>query len=178
MNMQLQEDALNPYIREATAEDKIAIKEYISHSLSPLDYVTFGDLEWFNAMEKGDSIFEAYRNKWGNHILLAFLDDMLIGMSIVTSQKSDKFRHVGELTLSISQAHWHKGVGKDLITNMILLCKEKGTIRKLNLRVREDQDYCKQLYKSLGFYEEGNLSRDICVNGMFYSSLLFGRNID
>lgn len=178
MNMQLQEDALNPYIREATAEDKIAIKEYISQSISPSDYVTFGDLEWFNAMEKGDTIFEAYRNKWGNHILLAFLDDVLIGMSIVTSQKSEKFRHVGELTISISHAHWNKGVGKDLITNMILLCKEKGTIRKLNLRVREDKDSCKQLYKSLGFYEEGNLSRDICVNGMFYSSLLFGRNID
>lgn len=178
MNMQLPEEVINPYIREASAEDKNAIKEYIGQSISHSDYVTFGDLEWFNAMEKGDSIFEAYKNKWGNHILLAFLDEMLIGISIVTSQKSEKFRHVGELTLSISQTHWHRGIGKELITQMILLCKEKGTIRKLNLRVREDQDYCKQLYKSLGFYEEGNLSRDICVNGMFYSSMLFGRNID
>lgn len=176
--MQLQEEVLNPYIREATADDKNAIKEYIGHSASPIDYITFGDLEWFNAMEKGDSIFEAYKNKWGNHILLAFLDGVLIGISIVTSQKTEKFRHVGEFTLSISQAHWYKGIGKELITQTILLCKEKGTIRKLNLRVREDQDHCKQLYKSLGFYEEGNLSRDICVNGMFYSSLLFGRNID
>lgn len=176
--MELSSDIQELVIREATSRDKDAIKGYIVRNGRDSKATTFGDLMWHNMLEMGDGMLEKHLSRWGNHVLLAISGDSIIGLGIVATSGTDKFRHIGELTLSIREDYWNLGVGRELIQRTILECKEKGVIRKLNLRVREDQESCRQLYKSLGFYEEGTLSRDVCISGMFFSSILYGRNID
>ena len=106
------------------------------------------------------------------------MDGVLSGIVVLTQKSAEKFKHVGNLTLSLLSDDLMDPMGKELISRMILGCKSKGVIRKVNLRVREDLLKIQEIYKSMGFYEEGSLARDVCLNGMFYSTLLYGRSID
>ena len=126
--MELSSDIQELVIREATSRDKDAIKNYIEKNGRDSKTTTFGDLMWHNMMEMGEGMIEKHLSRWGNHVLLAISGDSIIGLGIVATSGTDKFRHIGELTLSIREDFWNIGVGRELIQRTILECKEKGCL--------------------------------------------------
>lgn len=70
------------------------------------------------------------------------------------------------------------GIGKELIKYMIDWAKDSNIVRKINLRVREDNETAIGLYTKLGFKKEGAISRDFYVAGKYYSSICMGLEID
>lgn len=164
-------------IRRPNAEDFTEIKDFVRKTCENTRN-TYGEHDW-NETPLEEGTYEEMMERFGaGNILLGFLDGVLSGIVVLTQKNTEKFRHVGNLTLSLLSDDLIGSLGKELISRMILTCKGKGVIRKVNLRVREDLFKIQEIYKSLGFYEEGSLARDVCLNGMFYSTLLFGRSID
>ncbi len=164
-------------IRRPMAEDYPAIFEFVKkNSLGSRN--TFGEHEW-NEFNFEEETYESMMETFGKgNIILGFIDADLSGIVVLTQKKHEKYKHVGNLTLSLLNMDLMDTIGKELIDRMILACKSKGVIRKVNLQVREDLFHTQEIYKSLGFYEEGTLARDICMNGMFFSTILYGRSID
>jgi L-amino acid N-acyltransferase YncA len=167
----------NFIIRRPSEEDYGILKEFIENT-KEFTKNNFGEHEWEETIENTNT-YEELINQFGKgNILLGFINDELSGVVVLLQRKADKFKHVGNLTLCLSTSDLMGSLGKELISRMILACKSKGIIRKVNLRVREDLESIKEVFKALGFYEEGTLARDICLNGMFYSTILYGRSID
>lgn len=164
-------------VRRPVEEDYPAIFKFVEKtSLSSRS--TFGEHEW-NEFNFEDETYESMMETFGKgNILLGFVDEVLSGIVVLTQKKQEKYKHVGNLTLSLLDLDLMESIGKELISRMLLACKSKGIIRKVNLQVREDLFHTQEIYKSLGFYEEGSLARDICLNGMFFSTILYGRSID
>lgn len=52
--------------------------------------------------------------------------------------------------------------------------REGKVIKKINLRVREDNLNAMRLYERFGFVKEGLLTREFLVDGHFYSAVLMG----
>lgn len=152
--------------------------DFIEDSSKSLFRSTFGDQEWEDIYEfkngLKDYVFELGRGS----ILLGFKNKELVGIIILYKNKVEKFKHVGNLALSVKYDSLLESLGKELVNKMINIAKAKGIVRKINIKVREDLQPTKKLYEELGFYEEGQIARDICLNGMFYSTILYGRNID
>ena len=164
-------------IRRPNPDDFSDIQEFVRNTCENTRN-TFGEHDW-NETPVEEGTYDDMMDRFGQgNILLGFIDGYLSGIVVLTQKNSEKFRHVGNLTLSLLSDELISSLGKELISRMILTCKGKGIIRKVNLRVREDLFKIQDIYKSLGFYEEGSLARDVCLNGMFYSTLLFGRSID
>lgn len=167
----------NFVIRRPVEEDYGTLKDFI---VSTKEYTknTFGEHDWDETTENMDS-YEKLLEQFGKgNLLLGFNHGQLSGLVVLLQRKAEKFKHVGSLTLCLKSDELMGTLGKELISRMILACKSKGVIRKVNLRVREDLEIMKEVYRTLGFYEEGSLARDICLNGMFYSTILYGRSID
>lgn len=80
--------------------------------------------------------------------------------------------------MSVRKGHWGKGIGAQLISYLLQWCKESGVIRKVNLRVRTDNLRAIHLYKKMGFREEGIITREFQVDGVFYDSLTMGYAVD
>jgi RimJ/RimL family protein N-acetyltransferase len=79
--------------------------------------------------------------------------------------------------VSVLKDYWGMGIGEELIRYLINWSRDSG-IRKINLRVRQDNLKAISLYKKLGFTEEGIVKRDSLIGGKFYDSLLMGLLID
>ena len=176
-NMSAIEVSSNIIIRRPNPDDFADIQKFVQMTTENTRN-TFGEHDW-NETPVEDGTYEEMKERFGaGNLLLGFIDGVLSGIVVLTQKNSEKFKHVGNLTLSLLNDELISTLGKELISRMILTCKGKGVIRKVNLRVREDLFKIQEIYKSLGFYEEGSLARDVCLNGMFYSTVLFGRSID
>ena len=167
----------NIVIRRPSPDDFLDIREFVT-KITENTRNTYGEHDWKDTPLE-DKTFDDLLDTFGaGNILLGLLDGALSGIVVLTQKNAEKFKHVGNLTLSLLSDDLMDPLGKEMISRMILACKGKGVIRKVNLRVREDLFRIQEIYKSLGFYEEGSLARDVCLNGMFYSTLLYGRSID
>jgi hypothetical protein len=167
----------NIVIRRPGPDDFLDIKEFVI-KMTENTRNTYGEHDWKDTPFE-DKTYDDLLDTFGaGNILLGLIDGVLSGIVVLTQKNAEKFKHVGNLTLSLLSDDLMDPLGKEMISRMILACKGKGIIRKVNLRVREDLFKIQEIYKSLGFYEEGSLARDVCLNGMFYSTLLYGRSID
>jgi len=92
----------------------------------------------------------------------------------ICGAQQTKFRrnaHVAEIGMSVRKAYWGQGIGRT--TGEYL--KEWGRnvgLRKLTLRVFDDNARAIALYRSLGFIEEGRLRQDVLRAGGGYSDTL------
>lgn len=166
-------------IRAAKREDLNRILEFVYGAKNNLFKATYGDQEWqrLYALEAilGERLEELIERR---AILLGFAEGEFAALVLLIERDLERFRHVGDLVFSIKREELLDTLGKELLSRMILQCKAKGVIRKVGIKVREDLDGKKEVFKNLGFYEEGVLHRDVCINGMFFSTILFGRSID
>lgn len=175
--MSMAELKSNIIVRRPTEADFEEMKRFIAETCEHTRNF-YGVHDWDELFPVGETYGEIMERIEKGNILLGTVEGVLSGIVVLTQRKSEKFRHVGNLTVSLRSDDLMATLGKELIGRMILACKSKGVIRKINLRVREDLEVTKEVYKFLGFYEEGVLARDICLNGMFYSTILYGRSID
>ena len=55
---------------------------------------------------------------------------------------------------------------------------ESNVVKKINLRVREDNYVAIGLYKKLGFKNEGIITRDFYIDGEYYNSISMGLELE
>lgn len=111
-------------------------------------------------------------------MIVAEIERKIIGLLNFSGGKRARTLHTGEFGVSVLKAYWGQGVGTSLIEYLINWCKENGVIRKINLRVRSDNASAIHVYKSLGFKEEGLITRDFYIDNKFYDSIQMGLSID
>lgn len=86
--------------------------------------------------------------------------------------------HMGEFGITVLQPYWETGVGTALLHAMLRWAKASGVVRKINLKVRTDNQRAIYVYQKLGFEIEGRLSRDMLIAGRFYDAYYMGICID
>ena len=65
-----------------------------------------------------------------------------------------------------------------MVEELIQWAKASGVIRKLNLRVRSDNEKAIHLYTKFGFNREGLMSREFLISGEFFDCYCMGLKID
>ncbi|MFL0195681.1 GNAT family N-acetyltransferase [Clostridium sp. WILCCON 0269] len=165
-------------IRKAVKSDAKALIEYLNIIGGESDFLTFEMGEFGISIEQEEEFIANALNKQNALFIIAEINEKIIGNLNFSGGPRKRNAHVGESGVSVLKKYWGNGIGKELIKYLIDWSKNSGIIRKLNLRVRNDNIRGICLYKKLGFSEEGILKRDFLVNGKFYDSLLMGLQID
>lgn len=95
-----------------------------------------------------------------NHLLLvAKVDNQLVGTASVKADESPRIAHIGEIGLSILKEYWGMGLGTLLMEELILWAQQSGVIRRLELTVQARNQRAVALYEKMGFQREGILAR-------------------
>ncbi|NLL41736.1 MAG: GNAT family N-acetyltransferase [Firmicutes bacterium] len=164
-------------IRQAIPADAEEILAYIEQISAETDYLTFGPGE-FGITAEQEGIFIDTLTKSDNKLMiLAFLENKLVGHLTFMGGSRPRTRHAGELGVSVLRNYWRLGIGTKLI-RCCLDWANKAGIRKVNLRVRSDNTGARHLYEKLGFVYEGKTTREFCLDGKFYDVIHMGIEID
>ena len=161
-------------IRKAETEDAIKLTEYMMAIPNESDFLTFGGNELNFTPEIEGKIINSMKDKDNSIMLLAVIDGEIAGNCTFRGGERKRTRHTGEFGITVRKPYWGMGIGSLLMEALICWAEDTEIIRKINLRVRNDNKKAIKLYEKFGFEREGIIRRDFLINGRFYDSILMG----
>lgn len=165
-------------LRPGEEDDGPRVVAYLNRIGGESPFLTFG-LEGPGVTED-DVRRQAARARVSDHVLfiVAEADGDIVGVLTFESGDRQRMRHTGEFGVSVSRDHQGVGIGRALVEYLINWAESGTTIRKLNLRVRVDNEKAIALYRRLDFVTEGRIARDLLIDGVFHDSFWMGRTVD
>lgn len=165
-------------IRKSTKEDAEKLINYIQEISQESDFLTFGAGEFNISVEEEEKILENILSSKNNLNIIALIDNNIVGNLTFRGGHRPRIMHTGEFGISVSKKHWGFGIGIALVKYLIAWAQDGNIIKKINLRVREDNKRAMKLYKKLGFKKEGMITRDLYLNEKYYSSIQMGLELN
>jgi RimJ/RimL family protein N-acetyltransferase len=165
-------------LRRAEPDDAAAILAYLRRVGGETVNLSFGS--------EGPGISEAEEREYLTRVaasdnslaVAALAGDEIVGTLTFDGGRRPRLRHAGEVGISVLQAYAGQGLGKALMEYLIAWAEQSGVVRKINLKVRVDNEPAIRLYERLGWVREGRTTRDTLIDGEFNDCLLMGRAVD
>jgi len=164
-------------IRDATPDDASSILTFVETLSGQTEYLSFGPGQ-FGYTEAQERAFIRNCETSPNALfLMAFIDDVMVGILTFAGGDRPRDRHAGELGLMVPKGHWGNGIGSLLVDTLIRWAEEGGLVTKLNLRVRTDNSRAIALYQRKGFAIEGTITRTTKIGEAYFDSYWMGREV-
>jgi RimJ/RimL family protein N-acetyltransferase len=95
--------------------------------------------------------------------LIAEREGKIVGHAFLEPLHLKSICHVVQLTIGVHHGWQEKGIGTNLMQQLIDWAKQSETIEKIELNVRASNSRAIALYKKMGFVEEGRLMKRIKI---------------
>lgn len=165
-------------IREADANDASGLLKYIEEISGESEMNSFSPGEFDITEEKEKEILRICKESPNKLYLIAAIEGKIVGSLSISGSTRNRIRHVGEFGMSVSKEHWGKGIGRALLCTLLKWSKDEGNLKKVNLRVRTDNNRAIDLYLKNGFEVEGRIRRDFCVDAIYYDHYCMGKILE
>jgi len=156
-------------IRTGKLEDAEAILAIENAVISERDYfiTLYEELIKTSVEQKREWIQGLLENK-KETLLVAELDDQVVGWIVFYSQKRKRLSHTGSFTMMICKKFRGMGIGKMLVKALLEWSKKNPLIEKVSLGVFSTNYRAISLYKNMGFIEEGRKIKEFKLNDNEY----------
>lgn len=165
-------------LRRAVPEDAEETIAFVQRIIGESDYLMFEPGEFRPSLGEQREMLEQYARSDNHLFLIAEVDGEMAGMLTFQPGKRIRNAHAGEIGMSVRKKYWGMSIGKQLLQCLLQWARQTEKIRKINLRVRVDNERAVRLYRSAGFQVEGTISREFCINGRFYDAYWMGIELD
>lgn len=105
--------------------------------------------------------------------LVAECEGQIVGHAFLKTSSLNSLRYVADLNIAIHLGFQSKGIGKQLLSQLIDEAKH-SSIEKIQLNVRASNTKAISFYKKMGFEEEGRLKNRVKVKGHYIDDLIMG----
>lgn len=113
----------------------------------------------------------------GSPQLVAVDEARVVGWCDVTPNSRPTERHAGVLGMGLLPQWRGRGVGAQILRQALAASRDFG-LRRVELRVRDDNGHAQALYRKLGFEVEGRCRRAVCVDGLFHDLVMMATLLD
>lgn len=161
-------------IREATAEDARAVLDYIEISSGESGFLSFGPGEFELSEAEEENVLYRYHDSDNQLYILGLIEDTIVATLIFSAGRRSRIRHSGEFSMSVRKQFWGLGIGSFMLDTLIDWAKGTHIVKKINLRVRTDNQRAIVLYKGEGFVIEGTIRKEIFLDGMYFDHYWMG----
>ena len=165
-------------LREGNGDDARKIIEYIRNVSGESEYLAFGKGEFNPTIDEEERFIEGYKQLENSLFLIAQCEDEIIGCLTFSGGSYSRIEHYGEFGITVLKKYWGFGIGRRLVEHLIIWARKCKIIRKINLKVRADNERAINLYESLGFMMEGTISRFFYHRDRFYDVHVMGLEIN
>ena len=119
--------------------------------------------------------FVAMIEKSTTRYIVVEQNNEIIGHAFLEQMSLKAVAHIMRLTIAVHEGHQGQGVGKLMMSHLIDWAKNTPSVEKIELHVRATNLQAIALYKSVGFVEEGRLTRRIKISdGHYLDDLTMG----
>ena len=140
-------------IEKAVPSDAAKLLEYLKQVGGETDNLTFGPEGMPFSVEAEAEFISSMENSIDNIMLLAKSDDKIIGCASL-NRLPRRMKHRGDFAISVAKDYWNKGIGSQLLNNIIAFAKEND-FEVIDLQVRGDNKSAIHLYEKHGFEKIG-----------------------
>lgn len=155
--------------RKAEPSDAGALLVHINKVGKETDFLSF---EFFNiSVEREAKFIERFSSSKKDVMLIALDGERVVGNGIIECEKIPRFSHRAELSITVLEEYWGRGIGTALIERLIAEATERR-ISVIDLNVRADNKRAISLYKKFGFEKVGVMKRFFYVKSSFYDALI------
>ena len=164
-------------IRHPRKDEAEALIAYLKAILAETDLLALepGELRLTREME--ESFIESMNGSENSLFLVALLGGRIVGVATVEGRKAARFRHAGSCGLSVSKAHWRRGIGGALMEAVLDWAAGNPAVSRLEARIHERNDRSIRLFERFGFLVEGRLLKDMRVGDAFFDTVILGREV-
>ena len=161
-------------IREAAVEDARAALHYVENISGESDFLNFGYGEFELSEAEEEEFLRKQRNSDNQLYILGLIDDTVISTLTFSAGRRPRVRHSGEFGMSVRKKYWGLGIGSLMLDTLVNWARENGIVKKINLRVRTDNQRAILLYERKGFVIEGTIRKEILLDGKYYDQHWMG----
>ena len=158
-------------VQEADAEQIVAFYNYVG---GETNYLSFDKDEYPLNVEAQIQSIRALENNQTNIMLLALDGEEIVGIATINSTYKMKSRHTGEFGIVIAKRYQGKGIGTELMKQLIEWARGNGITKKISLITRADNVIAVALYMKMGFKVEGCIKNQALINGTYYDAYMMG----
>lgn len=102
-------------LRVPRKEDAQNMINYLNQIGGESDFLTFGENQFSMSLEAEEAWIESYRNSENSLLIVTTIDDEIVSISSISSNKKERTRHNGVLGISILKKYWGEGLGSELL---------------------------------------------------------------
>lgn len=160
-------------IREAQEQDAERMLNSASKALINAPYMlsTVEDVKKMSVDAIQKSLKAYYENP--NYVqFIAEVDGILVGTIDFKNGNKQKISHQGAFAMTILPEYRNYGIGRALLETLINWARNNNKIEKVCLEVMEDNFGAIQLYKNLGFFEEGRKAKGVKLDDGYQDLIL------
>ena len=161
-------------IRNPELEDAQKLVDYINIVSAESEDLSFGKGEAPFTKEQEEEYIKSLKTNPHKIMVIGEIDSEIVAVSDISGPSLPRLKHSGELGISVMKKHWNTGIGTVIMEFLIDWARNDGNFRKINLHVKETNEYAIHLYEKLGFKEEGRMSRGMYINEKFFDLILMG----
>ena len=108
-------DGTEVVIREASKEDASLMISFYNVVGGETNFLSFGENEFKKNLADYEKSLETTKTEVNSIILLAEIDNKIMGIASINSSPKVRFKHVGEFGIIISEQYCELGLGRKLI---------------------------------------------------------------
>jgi RimJ/RimL family protein N-acetyltransferase len=164
-------------VREAAAEDAHAVLEYVEEISGESDFLSFGPGEFEITEVEEVEVLRTYHDADNQLYIIGLIDTTIVASLSFSGGRRPRHRHSGEFGMSVRRAYWGLGIGSLMLDTFIDWAKGTQIVKKINLRVRTDNQRAIALYARKGFVNEGTLRKEVCIDGQYFDHHCMGLEV-
>ncbi|MGG5369692.1 GNAT family N-acetyltransferase [Enterococcus sp. AZ196] len=165
-------------LREAIPEDAEKLLQVSRKIAEETDFLIMDEAGLgLNEEMLGLQLADLYESE-NNLLLLAFMDEEIVGMTSVKSASEFTVAHIGELGISVLKEFWGIGLGTALLDEVLYWSENSSPLRRVELTVQKRNQRAIHLYQKFGFIIEAVMERGARdAQGEFLDVLLMSKLI-
>lgn len=164
-------------IRVPEKDDVQEIVDYLNLVGGESDNLLFGKNEFHMTVEKEEEYVESMKSDQNKLMIIGIIGDEIASIAQISGMNRMRVKHNGEIAISVRKKHWRKGVGEEMMKELIQFGENNNIMKNITLGVKEDNTGAIGLYEKLGFNKVGVISDYFNINDKYFDKYIMEKKL-
>lgn len=148
-------------LRTGNIKDAEAALELEKEVLAESEFMISVIEEFEETLEQKRNWIQIILENNREQLIVAEIDGEVVGLIVFRSKSTIRLAHTGSFTAMVKKEYRNQGIGKLLIKELLSWAEQNPLIEKVSLGVLSTNQRAIELYKSMGFVEEGRKIKEV-----------------